>query len=108
MLGALQHGESAALKTTNLGLIQSLLDANEQAEWMCLSALGLAVFAVLRVSSLDSWETALLSCRDELNTSQMFEEAKKRRQGEPDISRVKAGVWRGNKVSWRGDAAGPI
>lgn len=73
-----QNGESAALKTTNSGLIQSFVDPNEQAEWMCLSALGLGIFGVLRVSSIDSWETAFLSCRDEPNTSQMFEEAKQR------------------------------
>lgn len=40
MHGPLQCGESAALKTTNLGLIQSFVDANEWVKWMCLSALG--------------------------------------------------------------------
>lgn len=65
---------------------------------MCLSALGWAVFAVLQVSSLDSWETALLSSRDELNTWQMFEEAKQHWRRKPDISLVEAVIWRGNRV----------
>lgn len=49
-----QHGESAALKTTNLEGIQSFVDANERTKWMCLSALGTDVFAALWVSSLES------------------------------------------------------
>lgn len=94
-----QHGESTALKTTNLEGIQSLVDANERTKWMCLSALGTTVFAALWVSSLESRETALLSCRDELNTSQMFEEAKQSWQRHPDISHVEAVIWTGNRVS---------
>lgn len=74
MHGPLRHGESAAFKTTIVGLIQSLFDAKDQARWTCSSALGWTLFAVLWVSGLDSWETALLSCRDEVNTSQMFED----------------------------------
>lgn len=87
-----------SLKTANLGLIQSFNDANELAKGMCLSALGWAIFAVLQVSSLDSWETALLSSRDELSTWQMFEEAKQHWRRKPDISLVEAVIWRGNGV----------
>lgn len=87
-----------ALKTANVGQIQFFNDANELAKGMCLSALGWAVFAVLQVSSLDSWETALLSSKDELNTWQMFEEAKQHWQRKPDISLVEAVIWRGNRV----------
>lgn len=104
----LQHGESAALKTTNLEGIQSFVDANERTKWMCLSALGKAVFAALWVSSLDSWETALLSCRDELNTSQMFEEDKQSWQRDPDISHVEAVIWTGNRVSSEHKRARPV
>lgn len=92
------------LKTANVGLIQSFNDANEPAKGMCLSALGWAVFAALQVSSLDSWETALLSSRDELNTWQMFEEAKQHWLGKPDISLVEAVIWRGKRVSWKSEA----
>lgn len=85
-----------ALKTANVGLIQSFND--ELAKEMCLSALGWAVFAVLQVSSLDSWETAPLTNRDELNTWQMYEEAKQHWRRKPDISLVETVIWRGNRV----------
>lgn len=90
--------QECALKMVNVELIQSFSHANYQARGMCLSALGWAVFAVLRVSSLDSWETGLLSSRDEHNTWQMFEEAKQQWRRRPDISLVEAVIWRGNRV----------
>lgn len=75
---------------------------------MCLSALGWAAFAVLRVSSLDSWETALLSSRDEPNTWQMFEEAKQHWRRKPDISLVEAVIWRGNRVTLHSRGQGQL
>lgn len=90
-----------ALKTANVGLIQSFKDTNELEKGMCLSILG---WAVLQVSSLYSWETALLSSKDELNTWQMFEEAKQHWRRKPDISLVEAVIWRGNRVSGKSEA----
>lgn len=53
MHGLLQLGESAALKTTNVELIQSFVDANKWPKWMCLSALG-------RLSLLSCGSAALI------------------------------------------------